>query len=28
VLDGTTGKELARLTDFVSPDAIAFESAH
>jgi DNA-binding beta-propeller fold protein YncE len=27
-LDGATGKELARLTDFVSPDAIVFESAH
>jgi hypothetical protein len=27
VLDGATGKELARLTDFVSPDAIAFENA-
>ncbi len=25
LLDGATGKELARLTDFVSPDAIAFE---
>ena len=26
-LDGTSGKELARLTDFTSPDAIAFEGA-
>jgi DNA-binding beta-propeller fold protein YncE len=25
VLDGTTGKPLARLTDFVGPDVIAFE---
>ena len=25
VLDGTSGQELARLTDFASPDAIAFE---
>jgi DNA-binding beta-propeller fold protein YncE len=25
VLDGATGKELARLSDFTSPDAIAFE---
>jgi len=27
VLDGATGKELARLSDFTSPDAIAFEGA-
>jgi hypothetical protein len=27
VLDGTSGKPLARLTDFVSPDAIAFGGA-
>ena len=27
VLDGATGKELARLSDFVSPDAIAFDTA-
>jgi DNA-binding beta-propeller fold protein YncE len=27
VLDGTTGKELARHPDFVSPDAIVFEGA-
>jgi hypothetical protein len=27
VLDGTSGQPLARLTDFVSPDAIAFEGA-
>jgi DNA-binding beta-propeller fold protein YncE len=26
VLDGATGKELARLSDFVSPDAIVFET--
>jgi DNA-binding beta-propeller fold protein YncE len=25
VLDGSSGKELARLTDFISPDAIVFE---
>jgi YVTN family beta-propeller protein len=27
VLDGASGKQLARLTDFVSPDAIAFAKA-
>ena len=27
VLDGTTGKELARLTDLASPDAIVFDEA-
>jgi len=27
VLDDATGKELARLSDFTSPDAIAFEGA-
>jgi DNA-binding beta-propeller fold protein YncE len=27
VLDGVSGKQLARLTDFVSPDAVAFEKA-
>ena len=27
VLDGATGKELARLTDLVSPDAIVFDEA-
>jgi len=27
VLDGATGKELARLSDFTSPDAIVFEGA-